>query len=366
MIFSNNRTKRVIALFTVLVLLLSLFAACAKTPSTSDNPQGGNGTENTGTPDPSEGSGEGEGGEENADTVDYSQGENWAYYAEGEGKAADLFLICPTVDMGASGNYNMSMEDTKTKESFVGALNMERGIYEDSATMYAPYYRQMTFPVYSMTEEEMKPYLAIAYRDVAAAFEYYMENCNGGRPIILAGFSQGSQLLLMLMKEYFGNAEYSEKLVAAYCIGWRVTEEDVAAFPQLKMAQGEDDTGVIISFNSEAEGVDESVVVPRGVKTLGINPLNWKTDATPADKSLNEGACFTKYSGAIKKEVANLTGAYLDAERGTLRVTDVVPSDYSSSLFPDGVYHLYDYQFFYRNLQSNVAVRLAAFLQEAE
>ena len=212
----------------------------------------------------------------------------------------------------------------------------------------------------------MKPYLAIAYRDVAAAFEYYMENCNGGRPIILAGFSQGSQLLLMLMKEYFDDAKYSEKLVAAYCIGWRVTEEDVAAFPQLKMAQGEDDTGVIISFNSEAKGVEESVVVPRGVKTLGINPLNWKTDATPADKSLNAGACFTKYSGVIKKEVANLTGAYLDAERGTLRVTDVVPSDYSSSLFPDGVYHLYDYQFFYRNLQSNVAVRLAAFLQEAE
>ena len=51
--------------------------------------------------------------------------------------------------MGKNGNYNMSLDDTDIKESFVGALNMERGIYESSATMYAPYYRQMTFPVYS-------------------------------------------------------------------------------------------------------------------------------------------------------------------------------------------------------------------------
>ena len=268
--------------------------------------------------------------------------------------------------MGKIGNYNLSMDDAETKESFVGALNMERGIYEDSATMYAPYYRQMTFPVYSMTDEEMAPYLEIAYRDVAAAFEYYFEHCNNGRPIILAGFSQGSQLLLMLLEEYFDQPKYSEKLVAAYCIGWRITPEDVAAYPHLKMAQGADDTGVIISFNSEAEGIEESLVVPKGTKTLGINPLNWKTDSTPADKSLNAGACFTRYSGEIKKEVVELTGAYLDADRGTLRVTDVEPSEYSNSLFPEGVYHLYDYQFFFRNLQENVAVRLESFLQNAK
>ena len=332
MIYSKNTITKSVALITVAVMLLALCCAC--TPK--------------------------------ADTLDYSQSENWAYYAEGEGKEADLFLICPTVDMGKNGNYNMSMDDTDTKESFVGALNMERGIYEDSATMYAPYYRQMTFPVYSMTEEEMKPYLEIAYRDVSAAFEYYFENLNGGRPIILAGFSQGSQLLLMLLEEYFDDAKYSEKLVAAYCIGWRLTEEDIKNHPHLKPAQGEDDTGVIISFNSEAEGVEDSIMVPGGVKTLGINPLNWKTDSTPADKSLNKGACFTKYSGEIKKEIAQLTGAYLDESRGTLRVTDIEPSEYSNSLFPDGVFHLYDYQFFFRNLQENVAVRLESFLDKEQ
>ncbi|MBO5927671.1 MAG: DUF3089 domain-containing protein, partial [Clostridia bacterium] len=208
--------------------------------------------------------------------VDYSKSENWAYYAVGEEKQADLFLICPTVDMGKNNNYNMSMEDATIKESFVGALNMEKGIYEENTTMYAPYYRQMTFPVYSMTDAEMKPYFDIAYCDVAAAFEYYFENCNNGRPFVLAGFSQGSQLLLMLLKDYFGETKYSEKLVAAYCIGWRITQSDIAQYPQLKMAQGENDTGVIISFNSEAQGITDSIMVPNGTKTLGINPLNWK------------------------------------------------------------------------------------------
>ena len=53
----------------------------------------------------------------------------------------------------------MSMDDEAMKKSFVGALNMERGIYEDSALLYAPFYRQMIFPLYEGTEEAMQPYL---------------------------------------------------------------------------------------------------------------------------------------------------------------------------------------------------------------
>ena len=160
--------------------------------------------------------------------VDYSDPDNWAYYGIGEGKDADLFLICPTVDMGTGGNLNMSMDDEKVKANFTGALNMERGIYEDSAVMYAPFYRQIVFPLYLGSEEYMKPYLDIAYDDVSAAFEYYMENINDGRPLILAGFSQGAQHALRLLEDYFDDPEYSDLLVAAYCIGWRITAEDLA------------------------------------------------------------------------------------------------------------------------------------------
>ena len=296
--------------------------------------------------------------------VDYSDPATWAYYGEGEGKSVDLFLICPTVDLGKDGNFNMRLDDAKTKESFVGALNMERGIYEDYTVMYAPFYRQITFPLYLVSEEEAWPYVEIAYGDVEDAFMYYLENLNDGRPFILAGFSQGAQLALMLLEDHFADTALADNLVAAYCIGWRVTEDDLASYPHLRMAEGEDDTGVIVMFSTEAPEADSSIIVPEGIRTLGINPLNWRTDSTLAVRSLNIGACFTDYSGAITGEIPNLTGCYLDEDRGTLKAVDIIPEDYSNSLFPDGVYHLYDYQFFFRNLEENVRTRLESW-QEA-
>ncbi len=195
----------------------------------------------------------------------------------------DLFLICPTVDMGRAGNLNMSMDDEEMKSAFVGALNMERGIYEDSTVMYAPFYRQMTFPVYSARMAEQGEHLEIAYGDIEEAFGFYMEHLNHGRPFILAGFSQGAQLALRLLEERFSDPALQDLLVAAYCIGWKVTKEDLEEHPHLKMAQGRDDVGVIVSFNTEAESIQDSIIVPSGTRTLSINPLNWKTDGSLAD-----------------------------------------------------------------------------------
>lgn len=59
-----------------------------------------------------------------------------------------------------------------------------------------------------------------------------------------------------------------------------------------------------------------------------------------------------------------MTGAYIDPERGALKVTDVSPEDYTAALsfLQEGEYHIYDYQFFYRNLQENVKKRVEAYL----
>ena len=303
--------------------------------------------------------------EETADPErpDYAKEENWAYFGIGEDKEADLFLVCPTVDM--RDEYNMSMDDEETKSSFFGALNMERGIYEDSARMYAPYYRQAAMKIYDLTVEERQPYLELAYSDVSDAFAWYLENENEGRPIILAGFSQGADMCYRLMEEYFGDADLSDQLVAVYAIGWPCTREMVEKYPQIVPAQSEDDFGAVVSFECEAPELEETFIVPAGTKSYSINPLNWKTDGTIADKSENIGACFTSYSGEIKREEVNLCGCYIEDGRGALKVTDVTPADFPPilSILPEGSYHLYDYQFFFRNLQENVAVRLKKYLE---
>ena len=296
--------------------------------------------------------------------VGYSNMYNWAYWNKGEGKEADLFFVCPTVDMGKDGNFVADITNEKYRESFLGAINMELGIYADVARIYAPYYRQATFPVYSLSKEEQEKYLSIAYNDVKNAFIYYADHTDPSRPLILAGFSQGADLLIRLLKDLFHEPKYQERLVGAYCIGWKLTEDEVKEFPHLKPAKGEDDTGVVVAFNSEDEKITQSLIIGENEKTYSINPLNWKTTSEVADKSLNKGACFTDYSGNAKKEIPNLTGAYIDEKRGALKVTDINPEEYPGKLFEDGIYHLYDYQFFFRNLQENVKTRLSAFNAE--
>ena len=299
------------------------------------------------------------------DALDYADADNWAYFGIGEDKDADLFLICPTVDM--NDEFNMSMDDEDTKASFLGALNMERGIYEESTRMYAPYYRQAAMKVYSLDREEWEPYMELAYSDVSAAFAWYLEHENEGRPIVLAGFSQGADMCYRLLEEYFGDEELYDQLVAVYAIGWPCTEELTASYPQIIPAQSADDIGVVISFDCEAPEVTETFISPAGKRAFGINPLNWRTDETAADKGENLGACFTNYSGEIRSEQEALCGCYLDVERGVVKVTDVDPAEYAPIVpeLPEGAYHVYDYQFFFRNLQQNVAERLASYMARA-
>lgn len=303
----------------------------------------------------------------NRTAVSYSDAENWAYFEnEQSEKTADVFFVCPTVFGGDESTFNMAMDDEETRADFLGATNMEKGIYDDHARFFAPYYRQAGLNVYKLPAAEREPYLAFAYSDIKDAFSYYLKSCNDERPFILAGFSQGADLCIRLMKDYAEDADFADHFVACYAIGWSITQEELDVYPGLQFAKGERDTGVIISFNSEAESVDDSLLIPKGTKTLAINPLNWRTDGGPADQSLNQGACFTDYDGTITNEIPALTGAYIDAERGALKVTDVSAEDYPPVLeiFQEGVYHLYDYQFFYRNLEENVKARIDAFTKE--
>ncbi|NLG04155.1 MAG: DUF3089 domain-containing protein, partial [Clostridia bacterium] len=288
----------------------------------------------------------------------YGQQEKWACLPQTIDKEVDVFFIAPTVYFGDDTHFNLSLKDEETKTKFVGAIQMEKGIYDESCNFYAPFYRQAALNVYTMPLEQQSKYMDLAYKDVKKAFHYYLKHYNTDRPFIIAGFSQGAQMSLRLLEDYFAEEEYQNRLIAAYVIGGAVTEEDLINYPHLKMAEGEADTGCIISFNSEAEHTTTSLIVPTA--TLGINPLNWKTDSTPAEADLNQGACFTGYDGEIKEEIPYLCGAYLDEKRGTLKITGIEESDYPPGLdmFDPGVYHIYDYQFFYRNLQKNVALRV--------
>ena len=285
---------------------------------------------------------------------DYGDRESWAYFEQGEDTGVDVFLICPTVDTRSETN-SFDLNDN-LKASFLYALDMEKGIYEEAGRLFSPYYRQMSMNAYKLPEAERAAAQEIAYEDVSAAFRWYLDHENGGRGLVLAGFSQGA------LKEYYGGESTEaealrENLVAVYAIGWSATEDMTAAYPQIAPAQGETDTGVVISFDCEDGTLTDTLVIPAGKKALSINPLNWKTDSTIADKSMNLGAVMS--TGA--EPIPSLCGAYIGS-RGELVVTDVTAKDYPAviDIFPDGSYHIYDYMFFFENLRENVAVRTNA------
>ena len=294
--------------------------------------------------------------------LDYGDPDNWAYFEPDAERAVDVFLICPTVDTRSETNA-LDLND-KLKGNFLYALDLERGIFEESGRLYSPYYRQMSLNAYRLAEPERVKARELAYADVSAAFRWYLDNENAGRGIVLAGYSQGGELCLELLKEYYGgeSAEAQalrERLIAVYSIGWMVTEELTEAYPQIVPASGETDLGCVVCFDCEDGSLSDTIIIPAGTKALSINPLNWKTDGSAADRSLNHGAVMA--AGA--EPIPALCGAYI-GERGELIVTDVTAADYPPVLdvFPEGSYHLYDYMFFFTNLKENVAARAAAWL----
>ena len=57
-----------------------------------------------------------------------------------------------------------------------------------------------------------------------------------------------------VLSEYMkAHPEYLERMVAAYVVGYSITEDFLKANPHLKFAEGADDTGVIISYNTEGQ-----------------------------------------------------------------------------------------------------------------
>ena len=302
--------------------------------------------------------------------VDYTLDDAWIEKPDAPAHDADVFMIMPTVNMRAMVPDNEDVNNTRTALRFVKTFNMEKGIVSEFADVYAPYYRQATIGSYldssgnltggTADASEQSVYDEVAYKDIKNAWDYYWTNLNDGRPVVLFGYSQGANMVLQLLSELGEDEAFSQKFVAAYAIGASVDEDFIAEHPYLKMAEGETDTGVIISYNA----VDERAEKPDS-KELSINPLNWKTDDTPAGKEENLGCVQVDTYGEVIEETPAYCGAYLDSESGRLVITDAEDLDElygaDSGIFPQGDYHMYDLTFFYRNLQENVEKRIETF-----
>jgi hypothetical protein len=131
----------------------------------------------------------------------------------------------------------------------------------------------------------------IAYKDVKAAFEYYLKNYNNGRPIIIAGHSQGSKHAQRLLREFFDGQPLQKQLVEAYIIGFPTYENQ---FQFLNVSESADAFGGYISYSTFGQDTKIATVVPEYTNAVSVNPLNWSTEKVFVSGAENTGSLSKK------------------------------------------------------------------------
>ena len=255
-----------------------------------------------------------------------------------------------------------------------GAQNvfkMNQTAYSHCTNVFAPYYRQSNLMALSgFSPEEFDAFQYQEQRtDVYASLDYYFEHYNQGRPYILAGHSQGSEMIRIVLIDYMqAHPEYYQNMVAAYVLGYSITKDDLEYNPNLKFAQGADDTGVIVSWNIEGPGNKDqhNAVVTEGA--ISINPINWKRDDTYAPAEDNLGTYVSDGSSYV--EAPAKADAQVDVDRGVVICTTKELPFISANnpgmeaFFGPESYHNGDYPFYLDNLKENVRLRTQRYLSE--
>ena len=298
-------------------------------------------------------------------SIDYSNASYWISRPGNPNKDVDIIYFYPTAYFSddISKCAISDIDDAGMVAKGSNFVNTNCLVFQETCNVYAPLYRQSDVSyASSLDKETFNSFMNFtSSQDPTAAIDYYFKNINAGKPFILAGHSQGSSTLIKLLENYFvDKPEYLERMVAAYAIGFSVTDSFLNSHPYLKFAEGPEDTGVIVSWNTEgpANKYADNFVVEKGA--ISINPLNWKRDETYASIEENLGSFI---NGETIKGVAD---AQIDSERGVVVVTSEEAKKYAMaeqfiSIFGPESYHGQDYGFFQENLKKNVADRIASF-----
>ena len=229
---------------------------------------------------------------------------------------ADVFFLSPTTYDGGE-QWNAPIDDRRGDRLFrrVMAPNYA-GPFVRVGRIFAPRYRQASLYSELTLREDAREARQFAYGDVAAAFRYYLDHDNQGRPFVLVGVEQGGTLALRLLaEEVAARPEVKPRLAAAYLIE-TVAPADAPPLPPC-VAKGQ--PGCIAAWASLPESagdtgramLDRALVwspsgelqTLEGRSALCFNPIMGATTEAPAPARMNLGG-------------ANATGLEWDARPG--------------------------------------------------
>jgi len=302
--------------------------------------------------------------------IDYSNRANWMRLPtepEHPEHKVDVVYLYPTSVPKTCTNLVGDVSEEMKAAAEIAYLK-GASTFSSFANIYAPYYRQASLVAImaNAAVDKLQAFCRtnVGKTDVFAALDRYFTMYNPGlkRPFILASHSQGSCLMKIAFEEYFVGTKraYLDRMVACYAIGY--------AFPKawcekygVRFATNETDTGVLISWEAEGPDMKLSNMLTRDRDGQAINPLNWKTDETPAARTENLGSVEIKNGRVVR--IPGACAARLDKKRpGTVVVTEstIAPLP-ENPFFGSQSHHLDDWALFYDNIATNALRRLASF-----
>ncbi len=299
---------------------------------------------------------------ESSNATDYSVAAHWMSLPA-TNRTVDVFYLYPTswTNTGPVVEY-CAIDNPQMLSNAPINFARQATVFEPMANLYAPFYRQA-----NLTPNDPEYVAGIPTIDATAAFDYYIKNYNNGRAFILAGHSQGANVLACLLSGYLKtNSALCARMIAAYVIGYPVATAYLANNPHLKFAEGPGDTGVIISYNTQSPNMPPAYnPILWGMTGIVINPILWTRDTTLATTNQGFGS-FMPDSNGVYQRVQQYADAKVDITHGIL-LCSTADTNYLgrlNNLAGIGVYHNFDYPFYYYNLRSNAVQRIQNYLQK--
>lgn len=274
----------------------------------------------------------------------------WEIWVSDSLKQVDVFYIYPTLYMKGK-TWNADVNDAKlNKRLDTKPVRYQASVFNASCRVYAPRYRQSIIDVFYDTTANGKNSLAFAYDDVKRAFEYYLKHYNAGRPFIIASHSQGTYHARRLLKEVLDGTELSKRMVAAYAIGYALTD---TMFTALKPCANATETGCYITWASYKNGFEPKDSDLQLAGNVCINPVTWSRDTASVAAHYSKGTLLLnfgkRYEKACRTQIHN----------NILWVDNCLPVVSSMNNL-----HIADYNLFWFDIRDNVAERVKEYLKK--
>ncbi len=269
----------------------------------------------------------------------------------------DVFFIHPTIFTYEPSNsflWNADVydEDLNRKVDKSTIMNQATA-FNGSCKVYAPRYRQAHYSAFTTSDKaSAKAALDLAYSDVKSAFEFYLQEYNDGRPIVIASHSQGTVHAKRLIKEFFDGTERQSQLVEAYLIGI-ATKPDV--FKNIEPSKTPNDIGGFVSWYTFAEGFYPPYYEDGLDEAVCTNPLTWRIDEEYADRTLNKGGVGLKFKFIENPVDAKVRDGMLWISKPHVRGRIFINTK---------IWHRADINLYWMNIRENVALRMSTFLTQ--